>query len=95
MIVVISLRAPPQSGQIRTSTANTRRKSSAQRSLRVLAGLERPTGGAVEPDVAGRLEVSGRLEVAGEPDSAGRIEVAVWPDHAGRPEVAALGSVEP
>jgi hypothetical protein len=32
VIIAISLRAPPQSGQVRTSTANTRRKSSAQRS---------------------------------------------------------------
>jgi hypothetical protein len=63
VIIAISLRAPPQSGQVRTSTANTRRKSSDQRSsahqsLRVLAGLE---SAALE---SGELEVAGRLEYA-------------------------------
>jgi hypothetical protein len=83
VIVAISRRGPPQSGQVRTSTANTRRKSSTQRSLRVLAGLDSTAG------ESGGLEVASRLEHAGEHAAAGRIAAA------GRPEVLALGSVEP
>ena len=49
VIIAISLRAPPQSGQVRTSTANTRRRSSAQRSLWVLAGLACAAGESFEP----------------------------------------------
>ena len=53
VIVAISRRGPPPSGQVRTSTANTRRRSSAQRSLRVLAGL-RPRDAPTSLPSAGR-----------------------------------------
>jgi len=48
--MAISLRAPPQSGHVRTSTAKTRRSRSAQRSLRVLAGFESAAGKSGEPE---------------------------------------------
>jgi len=48
VIVAINLRAPPQWGQVRTSTANMRRKSSAQVDLRVLAAVLCAAGEAWE-----------------------------------------------
>jgi hypothetical protein len=68
VIIAISLRAPPQSGQVRTSRANTRRNSSDQRRRRVLAGLE-----------SAELE-SGELEVAVRREYAVLDSVETWSD---------------
>ncbi len=85
MIVAISLRAPPQSGQVRTSTANTRRKSSAQR--RRAAGTRCLT--VWQPDVYHKLQTQEEATLAAHYPGQREFFLEVTKRIAADPELAA------